>query len=399
MKMVQTIGKMILGGSIAFIIINVLIFFGFAYYDGRVKRYDNIVSEYYEVDLTGFYPGLSSAEIDQLINESYQPVQSEPFVGFRERPRQGRFVNVSENGYRLSAGQSPWPPNPDTPIIFVFGGSTTFGYGVDDKGTVVSQLSERLRGHPIFANAQIYNFGRGYYWSTQEFILLQGLVAQQHVPNIAVFIDGMNDFAYKTNVPVFSDEMKSFFEQRKDWQRASTGDKWSFVQRSLQQMISFLPFSRLVRALQFSSAEMRPRRDPRHAVLQPVDPKGLEFSMRRYRLNQSMIKAVARQLDIKPFFVWQPAPMYHNPPGLTERHDRDFADNRPEGYGPHSQSHYGYPRMAEVFAASADDRTMIWCADAFSEATGPLYVDMVHYNSYGAGLLADCIASRLTLQN
>jgi hypothetical protein len=399
MKVVQATAKMILGGSIAFIVLNVVIALCFMYYDSQMKKHHNIVSEYYDMDIGRFYPGLSPPDIDRLINESYQPVQYEPFVGFRERPRRGRFVNVSEDGYRLSSDQAPWPPSPGAPIIFVFGGSTTFGYGVEDKDTVVSRLTERLRRHPTFADAQIYNFGRGFYWSTQEFILLQRLVADQRVPTMAVFIDGMNDFYHKSNDPVFSDDMKSFFEQTRDWSRATGRDKWNFVQRSLQQTISFLPFSRLVRDIQSSLTDMALRRDRQSVVLQPSDPKGLEFSIRSYRLNVSMIKVFAREFGIKPFFVWQPAPMYHNPPRLNEQHERDFAGRRPEGYGPHSQSYYGYPKMADVFAASRDDGSMIWCADSFEGATGSLYVDLVHYNANGAGLLADCIASRLTAAN
>ena len=108
------------------------------------------------------------------------------------------------------------------------------------------------------------------------------------------------------------------------------------------------------------------------------------------------IKAIARQFGIKTYFVWQPAAMYHNPPDLNAQHEREFVSRWPEGYGPHSQSYYGYPRMAEVFAQSSGDASMIWCADSFLQATSRLYVDMVHYNGYGAGLLADCIADRIT---
>jgi len=391
MKLAKTIAQMILGGIIAFAVLNGAIALWFVYSDSRPKTYNNPIADYYQMDLGPFYPGLSSAEIDQLIGESFQAVQYEAFVGFRERPRQGRFVNVSDVGYRLSIGQSPWPPKPDAPIIFVFGGSTTFGYGVEDKDTVVSRLSERLRRDPAFANAQVYNFGRAFYWSAQESILLQRLIAQGNVPNMAIFIDGMNDFYQTTSDPVYTAQTKTLFEQNKDWNRASGREKWEYMKGSLRQAIFFLPFSRLLRELL-----PKPVSDDRHVVLQPSDPKGLEFSIRNYQLNVTTIKAIARQFGTKPYFVWQPAAMYHNPPSLNAQHEREFVARRPEGYGPHSQSYYGYPRMAEVFAQSSGDASMIWCADAFQQATSRLYVDMVHYNGYGAGLLAACIADRIT---
>jgi hypothetical protein len=393
MKLIGTIGKMILGGIIAFAILNIVIALWFIYADSRSKTYNNLIADYYQMDLGPFYPGLSSADVDQLIGESFQAVQYEPLVGFRERPRHGRFVNVTEEGYRLSSGQSPWPPNPDAPIIFVFGGSTTFGYGVADKDTVVSRLSERLRRHPAFANAQVYNFGRAFYWSTQESILFQRLIAQQRVPTLAIFIDGMNEFYHTTSDPDYTDVMRAAFEQNKNWNRASGREKWEYLERSLQQAIFFLPFSRLLRELLPKPGS---RGDELHVIVQPNDPKGLEFSIRNYQVNVTTIKAIARQLGIKPYFVWQPAAMYHNPPNLNAQHEREFVSRRPEGYGPHSPSYYGYPRMAEVFAQSSGDAAMIWCADAFQQATRQLYVDIVHYNGYGAGLLADCIADRIT---
>src|SRR5262245_28045517 len=210
MKLAKTIAQMPLGGIIAFAILNVLIALWFAYADSRPKKYNNLIADAYQMDLGPFYPGLSSAEVDQLIGETFQAVQYEPFVAFRERPRQGRFVSVTEEGYRISSDQSPWPPKPDAPIIFVFGGSTTFGYGVEDKDTVVSRLSARLRRDPAFANAQLYNFGRAFYWSAQESVLLQRLIAEGHVPSMAIFIDGMNDFYQTTSDPVYTAETKAF---------------------------------------------------------------------------------------------------------------------------------------------------------------------------------------------
>jgi len=396
MKFAKTMAQMALGGIIAFALLNVVIALWFVYSDSRPRKYNNLIAEYYQMDLDPFYPGLSSAEIDQLINESFQAVQYEPFVGFRERPRQGRFVNVTDVGYRLSSGQSPWPPKPDAPIIFVFGGSTTFGYAVEDRDTVVSLLSERLRRHPAFASAQVYNFGRAFYASAQESVLLQRLIAQQHVPTLAIFIDGMNDFYQKTGDPDYTDVMRTLFEQHKDWNRATGREKWELMQRSLRQAISFLPFSRLVREVQASLAKPATSGDQRTVIVQPSDEKGLELSIRNYRINVSTIKAIARQFGIKPLFVWQPTAMYHNPPNLAAQHEREFVERRPEGYGAHSQSYYGYPRMAEVFAQSSGDASMIWCADSFQQATSRLYVDLLHYNRYGAGLLADCIAERIT---
>src|SRR6185503_15185425 len=99
----------------------------------------------------------------------------EAFTQFCERPFHGRFVNVSENGFRVSAQQGPWPPDADNFNIFLFGGSTTFGYGLPDSQTVASYLQDDLaaRSSP---HVRVYNFGRGSYVSEQERVLFEELL-------------------------------------------------------------------------------------------------------------------------------------------------------------------------------------------------------------------------------
>src|SRR6185369_12207002 len=103
-------------------------------------------------------------------------------------------VTVDPAGFRAGRDQRPWPPDPARFNVFVFGGSTTFGYGVADGDTIASQLQPLLARHG--RDVAVYNFGRGYYYSTQERILYEQLLAGGFVPALAVFIDGLNDFCY-----------------------------------------------------------------------------------------------------------------------------------------------------------------------------------------------------------
>ena len=106
----------------------------------------------------------------------------EPFTGYRERPFRGKFCNNVPAGFRLSKDQAPWPPRADAINVFVFGGSTTYGYGLPDDETIASYLGERAAAGRSSARLAVYNFGRASYFSSQELILFQQLLSAHFVP-------------------------------------------------------------------------------------------------------------------------------------------------------------------------------------------------------------------------
>ena len=103
-----------------------------------------------------------------------------------------------------------WPPQSKNFNIFLFGGSTTFGYGVSDNQTIASYLQEYLTKNTD-SNICVYNFGRGYYYLTQERILYEQLLTSGFVPDLAIFIDGLNDLAFNNNEPFFTDRLRQLF--------------------------------------------------------------------------------------------------------------------------------------------------------------------------------------------
>jgi hypothetical protein len=373
--------KVALSFVAVFFVLNILIYGGYAIYETKLRKFSNPISEYYQLDVTKYYPGMTPEQVDQLISEGSQFVQYEPFVEFRERPRTGRYVNVFEPGFRRSIDQATWPPRHDAPIIFVFGGSTTFGYGVGDDDTVVSLLHITLQQNAKFANAQIYNFGRGFYWSTQEAVLFMRLLSSHHNPDIAIFIDGLNEFYYQENTPIFAAEMKQLFELEIAKQRGRVLD---LVAVGGAYLYASLPVVRLARDLRAYLGGSGPY-ESRPRLLQH-NPAGTKNSIRTYLFNKDLITDMGRSFDVKTLFVWQPIPTYEYPVELNA------AFEAAHGYGPHSQSYYGYPEMRRMLGVVGNRENLVWCADILRSETEPVYVDLVHYNRRGAELLAGCIA-------
>jgi hypothetical protein len=198
---------LLLNTIVVYIVLNLAL--GGMFYVRDAFRGDSVPSKLQNPEkLRTVYPGLNDSEIESMLSENWnRPYIYSEFTHFTERPFNGRYVTVSPVGYRHSSNQGPWPPNSDDINIFVFGGSTTFGYGLPDWQTLPSHLQDgfsRGSARPV----RVYNFGVGWYYSTQERILFEKLLFQGHVPDIAIFVDGLNDLPRGSdNKPAFNNQL------------------------------------------------------------------------------------------------------------------------------------------------------------------------------------------------
>ncbi|HXV13606.1 MAG TPA: hypothetical protein VEC56_05315 [Candidatus Krumholzibacteria bacterium] len=334
-------------------------------------------------ELRRVYPDLDAESIHQLMQETWSRSYGyEPFTQFRERPFTGRFVNVSEAGFRLSKNQGPWPPLPENCNVFVFGGSTTFGYGLPDSQTVTSFLQDDLtvRASP---RVRVYNFGRGSYVSEQERVLLEELLLGGFVPDLALFIDGLNEFAFPAG-PAETERLKAVFGYP-----AGTLDRWPSIQR--------LPMTRLARYMRRSATAALtsgPRIDRRNLEPTPAfddgkyrNPEVIERVIERYFQNKKLIEAIAGAYGVPAVFVWQPIPLY--------KYDLTYHLFAKSDFGSNFFAHYGYADVARRVASEPPGATFLWCADLQASLKEPLYVDKVHYTARMSRLLATTIADSL----
>jgi hypothetical protein len=326
--------------------------------------YTSPVAATYGAALETIYPGMQRDDIDTLLAETWSvQLTYEPFTMYRERPRTGRYVNVSEHGYRFSKDQAPWPPQPDRLNVFVFGGSTAFGYGVTDEETVASALGQVLHRSPTTFPAAVYNFGRGSYFSSQERILFQQLLLAGHVPSVAVFIDGLNDFFFYDR-PDHSDQLE----------KSVSGSE-----NLLPLFISKVPVvkaylnRRVVSSL--TSSEV------------PSDTSIVDRVIQRYFGNKSLIEDLAASRQVSTVFAIQPVPTYN--------YDLEYHLFASGGFGANAYPRLGYPQLAARRAAGTPPGNLVWCADVQLGLREPLYVDKVHYTPKLNRLLAECMAPRV----
>lgn len=319
----------------------------------------------YEDPLKEIFPDLDKKDIEKLLDETrHLSLGFDIYTQFKERPFVGQFVNADIRGFRPIRNQGPWPPDPRYVNVFVFGGSTTFGYGVPDNETIPSYLQEVLNSKSQ-EKIRVYNLGRGGYISVQERILLEKLILDGVVPQVAIFIDGLNDLGHCDDPPAFTTELTKFMDE---------GEK-SPIKNCVMQM----PILKLTFNIQKNITK----------------PKGLDSkrkitnAIRRYEINREIIQSIANYFKIEPLFVWQPVPVYGGDHVYNIFGAFDY-----DGYMPCLR--IGYEDMArDVANKHKFGENFLWLGDMQIGLSKSLYVDAIHYSPYLCRIIAEKIGENL----
>jgi hypothetical protein len=312
------------------------------------------------------YADRPPADVVAMLHETWDEVDPKSVYDeaaqFREAPFHGRFVNVDPAGFRVSRNQGPWPPNPGDFNIFVFGGSTTFGYGVSDSETLPSDI-QRLAATMSSRPVRAYNFGHGSHFSTQELLLYYWLLSSGRVPDVAIFIDGVNDFAHLSGKLDNTDYLESLM---------AADNLGSGNGPTLRSFVSSTSFGRAALWLR-RKIEPSPARAPRGAYTEA----DLIRVRHRWMTNKQVIESLSAMFHVRPLFVWQPSPTYH--------YDyQRYHMLRGLGFQPFvwaGAARDGYPLMVRARVQLEQGNDFLWLADLQQSRSENLYVDEYHYTA------------------
>ncbi|MBC3538181.1 SGNH/GDSL hydrolase family protein [Rufibacter sp. H-1] len=263
--------------------------------------------------------------------------------------------------------QGPWPLDSQFVNVFVFGGSTTFGYGVADSETLPSHLQRAFQ--KIDPKIRCYNFGRGFYYSVQERALFEKLLLEGARPDVVVFVDGLNEYAQPE--PEFVEQTQALFDQKPG--------------TLFQYWFQGLSISRLARSLRYRLLGISPELpEPKYSC----HADSIQVVHQRYWQNRKMIEAVAKQAAIPSVFVWQPISCFNYTPKdvyfLTAQEAKDCYPG------------CGYGQMSQEWKKSADQFNSLWLADIQQSRSANRYVDKVHYTAAFHSEIADSLVSGLS---
>ncbi len=311
------------------------------------------------------YPGWNQESVRALINETYQGRHFEhhPFAQFINGPYSGRYLSISPAGFRLVKNQAPWPPRSSTYNLFVFGGSTAFGLGVTNEETIASFLQEILNARNVARPVAVYNFGTPAYASRQEATLYYGFLTSGVVPDLAVFIDGLNEMAW-AETPALTTEISRYVE----------GKAFRDFLYNHVPMVS----------LAYSVIH---RREPAGNLTPDAGPAA-DRVIQRWMSNKRVIEAMAASFQVKTLFVWQPVPYYN-----YDLQYHIFCQARPDCKNDAGSALYSRMKTVNARGQLGDD--YLWLGDMQVGRKENLYVDNVHYNPMFGKEIAELVAERI----
>ncbi len=381
-----------------FIVLNMLLWSAFWFRDTYLGAASfqfmpfELQSREKDIPMGRVYPGMKDREIRDLRREMEGlPLMHEAYTQVKNRPKTGKYYNNHKAGFRYSVDQSAWPPDRRFPVVYLFGNSTVNGFRVADWQTIASALTPLLRNSKRYANAQIYNFGRGGYELAQQRILFEQLIAGGNPPDLAIFINGLQAFEVLQRPPY-----EKMLADLLDKSIAETPPKTSMTIKQLTlQFYRWLPISRFIFWIQVRLfGEAHPARQPglgeprRTAPAEPAQDKAawrrqVNRSIEKYFMFRKMATAVGAAYNVRTVFVWQPVPSYKYDISRHLFGSYDFYNGHREGRA--------YAIMESVVRANRPAGEFIWCADIQQGIDRPLYVDTVHYGPELSALVANCI--------
>lgn len=302
-----------------------------------------------------------------------------PYVEWRCKPFQGRYINVDENGLRRT-----WTPQVTSrrdrvprPKIFFFGGSTVWGSGVRDEHTLPSCVARRLSEAGYLVD--VSNFGESGYQSTQEVITLLRELQKGNAPDIAVFYDGINDvraaYQHRTaGLTARDDRRRAEHNLLRDHRRLRN----AYLKSLRRQMWGFDLATAAVRRRIWPS---RPKMTPHPERAVPVEDDLEQEVLQVYEANMKTVEGVAQVSGMTTRFYWQPVIFTKKRP---TRHETQEA--RRHAYL--GDFHLGVYDRVRSMTQWPKDHPFRDLSATLDDVEGPCYLDYCHITEEGNDLIA-----------
>lgn len=313
-------------------------------------------------------------DYQKVMSEQASMLNYKPFVEFTERPRSNVFTSVSSLGNRCNKNNNLkcQPAKGGKKEIWLFGGSTTFGYGVKNNETISANIEKKLNNE-----YRVINFGAGYYFSTQERILFNNLLLELSAPYAVIFIDGLNDFGreYNFDETIYSKSIKGKMKK-------SSNDKIKYY---FKERFYRLNIVRLINQFKNKETNQEIKKNSSNKLRNLDISKLVNVLINNQKINQ----AVSEQYNIKLINILQPVPIYTDsystskvPKEFLPTENKSFIKNVKLGY--------------QIYLSKTEGLSLDLSKLKIND---PMYIDSVHYSPEFSEIIGDIIIKELELKN
>jgi len=289
----------------------------------------------------------------------------EPFTGWRREPFDGRWIHVDASGLRRTLPE----PTAKKPLeVWFFGGSTMWGTGARDEHTIPSAVARRLAA-ALGPCVHVVNEGESGFVSTQEVVRLARRLQEGAVPDVVVFLDGVNDVFAAFQNRAAGHPHNDFFRKREFNLLKDPAALWK---DALRETVARSVFFRLA------------RREADVAPLEPEASQRLAGDIARvYAANVTHVRALAAAYGFDALCYLQPQAFAK--PHLTAFEAKDVAERA-----------YLRPLFADAYR-ECDARlegTPGWrdVSALFAEEPRPRFIDFCHLAEDGDEAIGERIA-------
>lgn len=282
-----------------------------------------------------------------------------PYSYWTVEPFDGAYINVDQSGRRHTPA---YTEDPGAPSIYFFGGSTMWGLGARDAYAIPAQVAQLLAERDVPARVQSY--AQTGYVSWQDLLLFQAQLALDNAPDLAVFYQGFND--------VYAAYLQ--------------GGAGLTLRENLR--VNDVELGRLVRSGQ--------------PVLRPFDADISEYDWRlvtsgtaapraiaeRWLANRRLIRAVAKEQEVRVLFVWQPALFAKAARTDGEQQIFDDIERQEPGF---IDLYREVVRIVREGLAGDSTTDTVFLTDAFGEVSEGIFFDRVHITEIGNRRVAEAL--------
>ena len=351
--------------------------------------------EWFDFDAT---KELGEVAVGEVLDDFFDLAQRgfiyQPWTQFSEPPFAGKRVSVDldEAGFPVRRTLNP-PANSSKRVIniFVFGGSTTFGYYVADENTWPSYLAEVLNEQAESAGLDIQvrvtNHGHATYFPSQETALCIDVFKNGQRPDLAIFMDGLN-WGPGEDSPAFTGELQHAFYSL---QHADTKMANDHLRAELR---TWIPMYRLATSIRQrftgTNGSTQDRRDSPDKSATTQESSVVQRYVERFQQSSRISKNVCEEYGTPALFFIQPDPFYNYPLVLVKA--------APDG----TRWHPNQSERQIFHQQLSQDPQFISLDQAFNDFGvqhgKKAVLNGVHYNPAFNRFLAEIVAGRIDLK-